>query len=200
MKVANQDVFHLAPPKEGMQRAVSAKTSVLLGIGKLYMECPVCTQGFYRHACHAKRVNQSFCGVGCANESKKCKVEKRCVVCDKGFMVTPTNLTRISTCSKVCQSLKRRCSVVPTRPRSTAAYARAVQQVRTRGCCARCETTIGPWIVRGIAVVIPENDVPIADAQQAELICQSCHFKEVGVKGGISRQIQRRIGKAVATV
>jgi hypothetical protein len=74
---------------------------------KLGFVCEVCGTAFERYACWAKRHKVNSCGKACADEAKRIRVEKICVVCFKKFVTSPVMAARYVTCSRGCLAKNR---------------------------------------------------------------------------------------------
>jgi len=188
-KLHVEHINHTAPPKHVARLSLNNLTPLAGAVGKLRFTCPNCGIVFERYACWAKRVNVSYCSRDCSNEARRVRVQVSCVVCGEHYEVTPSNIGRKTTCGKLCSS-KRRQSDNP-HPKSFNAYKDAIKLIASREVCSRCEVRSGPWMVRNIKSVFGDGVLDV-DSSKAFLLCQYCHFKEVGVVGGQSRQKQIR--------
>lgn len=175
-----------APPKKGAQNLnLNNKTPAARNSKKMQLECPVCAQTFERYACWARRVNENYCGRGCAAAAKRIEVERRCTVCDKAFITTPSLALMKTTCGPVCSSVKKRAGRARSADRvHYAAHEKAAKQIAAKGICSQCGVTHGPWVVRGVRVVAPPDAVPFADVSVASLWCRQCHLASIAADGG----------------
>jgi hypothetical protein len=189
LKLHVEKIDHTAPPEHVARLGLNNKTPLSRAAGKLSFTCPNCYLIFERYACWAKRVNVNYCSRECADEGRKVRVQVSCVVCGVGMELTPSDIGRITTCCKRCSAKRRQCDT--PYPRSFTNYKNAVKLIAKREVCSRCGTRSGPWRVRGIESELDDGLLNV-DASKAFLLCQTCHFKEVGVIGGRSRQRQRK--------
>jgi 5-methylcytosine-specific restriction endonuclease McrA len=172
------------PMRRGLERLLSNKSKLSHNAG-MGIVCPICCTMFYRAPSHVARVDVSYCSRACQAEGRKVRIVTNCVTCGIDMERTPSDAVRVVTCSRKCSSLRRR-SENP-QPQAFALYKKAVESIRVRGACSRCSRKSGPWIVRGLNPRMEGDEIAI-DKENAVLICQSCHFAEVGVIGGINRQ------------
>lgn len=95
---------------KGAMHTGSNKAPLAVTAGKILIECPVCSLHVLKPAAWVRRPGRSnfFCGKGCADEFKRIRLLTACVVCEKEFFVTPSNLSRIITCSTACKAEKMR--------------------------------------------------------------------------------------------
>lgn len=181
------------PPAGGMVKQFSGHAPLPLSVGKLHMICPVCSTDFLRPAAWAKRVNSSYCSRACAWAAKVTRYEHHCVVCDASMLLQPSEGKRKLTCSPLCSSIRKRSRSATGEPtHAWKAYQEAAEVVRETRVCCRCGVKHGPWVVRALRVTVEEGRLPEADASAAFLVCQSCHFKEVGSVGAKSGHERRR--------
>lgn len=165
-------------PKDGRVREFSSKTPLIRTAGMVRLVCPICFIDFQKPYAWVKRVENSYCGRGCANEAKKIRIEKPCIVCGKVMSLTPTYFKRIVTCSRVCKSVKTRKSN-GRNYRSSYAYEEAALKIMKESICAYCGVTHGPWTVRNIKVNDCERELK-ADIDTAFLLCRHCALLEAG--------------------
>lgn len=88
-------------------RMLSNKTPIHRAIGMLAFNCDQCGLAILKSWAHAKRTNHHFCGTACANAFRRIRVPQRCVVCRTEFMVIPSNLRKVITCSRKCLKINR---------------------------------------------------------------------------------------------
>jgi hypothetical protein len=189
LKLHTEKIDHTAPPKDVVRLNLNNKTLLNRAVGKLAFTCPTCDLVFERYACWAKRVNVNYCSRECGCLGRRVRVQVSCVVCGGHYEVTPSNIGRKTTCGKLCSSKRRQCDT--PYPKSFNAYKDAVKLIGKREVCSRCGIRSGPWMVRDIKSTFADGLLNV-DASTAFLLCQSCHFKEVGVIGGRARQRQRK--------
>jgi len=189
LKLHTEKIDHTAPPKYVVKLSLNSKTPLSRAAGKMSFTCPNCYLVFERYACWAKRVNVNYCSRECSSEGRRVRVQVSCVVCKEHYEVTPSDIGKRTTCSKLCSS-KRRQGDNPY-PKSFNAYKDAIKLIAKREVCSRCGVRSAPWMVRGIESVFGDGLLDV-DASAAFLLCQPCHFSEVGVLGGRARQRQRK--------
>lgn len=170
-------------PAGGMARQLASQTPLAGATGKLRMICPMCGTDFLRFASRAKRANVSYCGNACAWASKVTRYEHHCVVCDASMLLQPSEGKRKLTCSPACSSARKRSRGMNSKPSSWRAYQDAASVIRAAGVCCRCGAQHGPWIVRGLRVYVEDGKTPAADTSAAFLVCNRCHFEEIGAVG-----------------
>jgi len=189
IKLHIEKIDHSAPPEHVARLGLNNKTPLSRATGKLNFTCPNCDVVFERYACWAKRVNVNYCSRECSNEGRRVRVEVSCVVCKEHYEIIPAYIGRITTCCKRCSAKRRQCDT--PYHRSFTAHKNAVKEVAEREVCSRCGVRSGPWVVRDIESVFDDGLLDV-DVSAAFLLCQTCHFKEVGVVGGHGRQRQRK--------
>lgn len=164
----------IVPPESGMSYQKSQLTKITNS--KLTFNCDHCGVAFEKYACWAKRTAKHYCGRACAWAAKVIRIPKNCVVCGAEMLVTPSNLNRVSACSKPCQRkrrVKNNCNL-----RSSPDYTDILKQLRKNTVCNTCASTNGPWVVRGVTKWV-ENGLAYASGENAYLVCQRCHLKSV---------------------
>ena len=104
-------------PAAGVEREFSNKTKLHRTQGKIHLNCDLCGMPFETYACWAKRYANHFCSFACSSAFKEEKVKKACGICGKEFEVTRTQYKRVSTCSKVCSTTRRKARLGFCEPR-----------------------------------------------------------------------------------
>lgn len=176
------------PPKYGLVRSLSNPTPLSRSVGKMVFDCPVCGVVFERSASSARRYNNHYCGRGCSAEAQKVRVETHCVVCGKSIELIPSLIGQIKTCSKTCSSIRRRSE--NTRPGGFAVYQEAAKKTASVGACSQCGVTHGPWVVRGLKIMIGDDKTASVDDSNASLWCRACHLKDLAPIGGEANKIR----------
>lgn len=171
-----QHYKNMLPPRDGLHREGSNLTSIARNKAKLSFNCGLCGMAFERYACHAKRYANHYCSTACASAAKIIRFQRLCRVCGTEMLLTPTDIERISTCSKEC-SRKRRI-VNSSSPRSSPDYVAITKQLRKDSVCRTCGTTSGPWVAKGIRTWF-DNGLAQADGSDAYLSCKQCHLESV---------------------
>jgi len=147
------------------------------------MSCPICGRQFRRPPSHAARVSVNCCSRGCAAEARKVRIETHCVVCGVTMEQTPSDAERVTVCSKLCSSIRRRKSDAPKKS-NFAVYKKVADEIATQGLCANCGAKHGPWVVRGLHVSFDSTNAVVLDRSDASLWCRQCHLKDVAPSGG----------------
>lgn len=173
------------PPKGGADRFFSNLTPLSRTTGKLSFVCPICGISFEKPAAWAKRTENHYCSRACSAEGKKVRVETHCVVCGKAMEQIPSSVARITTCGKLCSSIRRRSDA----PKHTgfAVYQKAIKDIAANGFCCKCGNVHGPWVVRSLKVVISEDKSVRVDADSAQLWCKHCHLEDIAPIGGYAK-------------
>lgn len=189
----------IEPPKtqtiqrsSGLQRGMSAQfsqqTPISRSKGKLGFVCPVCLLSFERFAAWAKKVDVNYCSRECAGIGRRVRVIIHCITCESPFEVVPSNLGKLTTCSKLCSSLRRR-GTTPN-PRSAAVALQFIRDFIREGRCIKCRASAGPWAVRGLIVTFPEHDFPQIETSKVTLWCRQCHLEDIALLGGIANALR----------
>ena len=113
------------------------------------LDCPICGICFERYACHAKRVNVSYCSRACAAEGAIVRFDIPCRTCGTDFQIIPSKIGILHSCSVRCRDEYRRKNRAGKRCHGWKEYAAAAMQVRGKhNGCFDCGTNIGPFLVR----------------------------------------------------
>lgn len=194
-----RSLFDTAPPIGGMRKQFSGLSGLAANTGKLRMVCPICGTDFLRPAAWAKRVNVNYCGRGCAAAGKRIEVECFCSICRSLMILTPSLAAKKTTCGPACSSAKKRSRGLNTKPSSWSAYRDAAAEIGKRGICAKCGTTTGPWMVRGLKVEVIDGCVPSAVSSTASLWCKHCHLVDVAPLGAQERDRRKMPSNVFST-
>jgi len=162
------------PPIGGFVVERAQLTTVARNKSKLPFNCDHCGIPFEKYACWAKRSTHHYCGRACANAARLVRIPKECVVCKAEMLLTPADYPRLSTCSKLC--MRKRRTSTNINMRSSPDYRAIVNRLKKNAVCAVCETTKGPWIVRGTKLWV-QDGLSCADGTDAYLVCRNCHLK-----------------------
>ena len=167
-------------PAGGRIKQMNSKTPLLRTAGMVRLICPICFIDFQKPYAWVKRCENNYCGRGCANEAKKVRIEKACMICGKIMSLTPTLFKRCVTCSRECKSAKTRIHGNPYR--SSYAYQEALDEIVKTNKCQSCGRTHGPWTIRNLKVHTDGIGLK-ADSSKAFLLCRHCALLETAEKG-----------------
>ena len=160
--------------------------------GKITLSCDLCDMEYETYACWAKRVTNHYCSRACAGEAKRIEVPTNCVVCDKDMISTPSNLTKIRTCSYECFRLKKMSKIKSKKGYyNSLEYKQITKDFLKVSVCSKCEITHGPWVVQGIKTGLKENGLPFADGSDAKLVCKHCHLDGYASIASQAAQVKR---------
>lgn len=155
--------------------------------GKIGLICPICGLKFATYAAWAKKVNVCCCSRACAAEARKVRVITQCVSCGKDMEHTPSDAARITTCSKVCSTLRRvKGNGAPLRNSSAAIYQEAAKRISQSQECSSCGVLHGPWCVVGLQYRW-DHGVPTM-VHDGELWCRKCHLDRASKLGVLARR------------
>jgi len=69
--------------------------------------CNYCETVFLKHACHAKRAKKVYCSLTCSRADQEVKVTVICKHCNQPFQLRPSEISKITTCSRECSRASR---------------------------------------------------------------------------------------------
>jgi hypothetical protein len=100
-------------PIKGVKvRELNGLTKLSAVTGKIKMNCDRCGMLYETQACWAKRTAHHYCGKGCADAAKEVIVYVKCVICGTPVRTIPTQIERVTTCSKKCSKKRRSIQVL----------------------------------------------------------------------------------------
>ena len=104
-----EDSYRRTVPIRGVHtKNITNKAKVNKTAGKIGLNCDLCGLAFETYACWAKRYNHHFCSRACSSKFSEININNSCKECGKPITVTPTEYTRIVTCSKECSDIHKR--------------------------------------------------------------------------------------------
>lgn len=172
-------------------KELSNQTPLSREAGQIRMTCPVCGIKFKRATSHVVRVAVSTCSRACAAQARIIRVCQPCVICGKEMELQPSDIGKITTCSKACSFVRRtKGKGYPISKGTTAVYKKHVLQMRQIGVCSNCGTVHGPWSLRNSAISLATGYPEIVNA--GELWCRSCHLADVAALGSEVRDAPYR--------
>lgn len=156
----------------------------------IYLECPICLTTFGRYASQIASVDNPTCSYACAYKAKEVRVFKPCVVCGIEMEQTPSEASRVTTCGKRCSSIRRRGGELkPIREQGAKEYRQRVKEIQLLGCCARCGSRVGPWVVRGLVFDYSGEEPKMISS--GLLWCRKCHLEDVASLGTPAREAKK---------
>jgi hypothetical protein len=145
--------------------------------------CPICFNRFTRPPSHVARVNISYCGRACSSIGATINIAVNCSECGKEMLLKPNELPKIKTCSRRCNSLKKR--KPGSNPQNISEYKDMARIIASKSKqCEQCGTKVGPFVVRGLCSGAHDNGDPILDVSGAVVWCQHCHLSGIAESGG----------------
>jgi hypothetical protein len=105
------------------------------------------------------------------------------------MMLTPSDCTRISTCSRLC--LRKNRTTNNSNLRSSPDYIGIVNRLKKSTSCNTCNITSGPWVVAGIKTWV-EDGLSCADGEGAYLLCKQCHLEAASHEAASSLYMTNR--------
>jgi 5-methylcytosine-specific restriction endonuclease McrA len=94
----------------------------------------------------------------------------------------PSNVGKVTTCSKKCSSLRRR-SANP-KAQSLRAYKDAVDRIAAGQLCEKCGRKHGPFVVKDLKATFGDDGELAIDDARAKLWCRQCHLQSIALVGG----------------
>jgi hypothetical protein len=161
--------------------------------GMMYLTCPICFINFGRYASQIADVSNPTCSYACAGKAREVRVFTPCMVCGVEMEQTPSEAARVVTCGTRCSRIRKSLgNITPIKPKGTKAYKDRVKAIQSISKCANCETTLGPWAIRGLEFDYSgEEPAMVSDGY---LWCRACHLKDVAPLGTPARE-QRKADK-----
>lgn len=155
--------------------------------GMMYLKCPICFITFGRYACQVARVENPTCSYACAGKAREVRIFTPCIVCGAEMEQTPSEAARVVTCGKRCSRIRRSSgNITPIKPQGAKVYRDRVKDIQSLSKCESCETTLGPWAIRGLEFDYSGAEpVMVADGH---LWCRACHLKDVAPLGTPARE------------
>lgn len=179
-------IFSMPVPAKGISVETSNRLPLSKTTGKLKFICPVCENIFYKPVAWAKRTSNHFCSRACASAGRIVRYEIPCVICGKIMSLRFSNIIRVTTCSKICSSKRRRGAVFDKR--GFAIYKKAVKELTANPVCGKCGSSHGPWRVRNLEVIFNEDGEACLNKEKVEVWCEHCHLNDIALLGGLCRQ------------
>lgn len=103
-----EDSYRRTVPIRGVHTInITNKAKVNKTAGKIGLNCALCGLAFETYACWAKRHNHHFCSHSCADKFREININNSCKECGKPMTVTPSEYTKIVTCSKECSDIHK---------------------------------------------------------------------------------------------